>query len=116
MTSDTTLPPLTDRLACVWSRHRSRCQQTIDPREGAIQTPGILAAAAARKRDLTNTQPGLQILPIDQDAPVHQELGEKARLSFSVPHVEDIDSSTDGPRELRAEIDNALKARVLRIA
>ena len=49
------------------------------------------------------------------DAPVGHDLRKEGRLGLGVSELDDVNGTTDEPRELRAEVDNALEARVAQI-
>ncbi|HEY5046127.1 MAG TPA: hypothetical protein VII53_09760 [Solirubrobacteraceae bacterium] len=116
MTSDVAPPTLAvDLTGPSGHGHRSGRQQTVDPREGAIQAPSITPATATTQPGLTTAQRRPLILTIDQDTPIAHDLGKEGRLGLGIFELDDVNRTTDEPRELRAEIDNALEACVAQI-
>jgi hypothetical protein len=49
------------------------------------------------------------VITIYQHAPVGQYLGEERSLGFNVFELHDVNSAAEEPRELRAEIGDALR-------
>jgi hypothetical protein len=116
VTNDVAPPAATVNLARLGGHgDRSGRQQTVDPREGLIQVPSIVPATAATQSGLASTKPQPQTLTIDQHAPIAHDLGKEGRLGLGVFELNDVNRTTDEPRELRAEVDNALKPCVAQI-
>jgi hypothetical protein len=74
-----------------------------------------MPATTATQSRLATVQSWPQVLTIDQHTPVAQDLGKEGRLGLSVFELDDVNRTTDDPRELRAEVHNTLEGRVAQI-
>jgi hypothetical protein len=117
VTRDVAPPAATVDLARLGGQGRplSGRQQTVDPREGLIHTLSIMPATAATQSVLTSTKPRPQALTIDQHASIAHDLSKEGRLSLGAFELNDVNRTADEPRELRAEVDDALEACVAQI-
>ena len=76
---------------------------------------GFLLATTAPQAGLAPTQSPPQLLSIHEHAPVSNDICKEERIGLSVLDPDDVNLAADCRRQLCAQIDNALQARIAHV-